>query len=238
MRLGLEKFLGALLCAMLLSGCGGETAEKAGPADEAEAATSETSTSGVKEISADGLPTLADPLPRLDGGRIEVAAPEGWKPLPRDNAHLARFIVQKNDANNLPRILVTAADAGALPGPVTSDNVVEFAAAIAAELGEKKGLEEPAKPIIIGDNAFARYVTQARTKSGREVKRQILETVQAGRRYTLTLEVYNQVDKKNRDLAYAVAAGLKFSGSATPAPAAPKEEAPKEDQTETPAEAK
>ncbi len=224
MRLCWKKLCVALSCAVLLSGCGGTPVNNAAPT-KAPSTASEEEGGGVKVVDGGIVSKLQDYLPKLDGGRIEVAAPQDWKPLSRDNAHLVRFIVQGNDANNLPRILLVASEAGALPDPVTADNVLEFTAAIAEELAEKKGIEEKPKAMVIGDNAFVRYVSLAR-KGERVVKRQVLETVQGGRRYALTLEVYNSVDPTNRDLAYAVAAGLKFHGTDAPAPTPPTEATP------------
>ena len=208
--------LGIPLCL----GCGGDAAtEDPIEGDTEEVAVEETETAGaIKRVAASKLPPLGDPLPALDGGRmVNLAGPKDWDPLPRDNKHLARFSTDKKSPNDLPRILVTADDSGDFSDDVTEDNVAEFANSLTA--GKK--FVEPPKPIIIGDNVYARYVTQAK-KGSRVVERQVLETVFDGRRYAITLEVYKEHLIKNRDFAYAVAAGIKFTnpagGTASPAP--------------------
>lgn len=207
-----------LIGALALPGCGG-SAEKE-PAAEQAAETTDTAT-GIKHVSAAKLPPLGDPLPpNLDQGRVSnLAPPQGWQPLQRDNAHVARFALNKANPNDLPRILITVTDATDFTDDVTADNVAEFTAGVAAELDEKKLLETP-KPLVIGDNAYARYVGKA-NKASRLVARQVLETVFDGRRYTITLETFDTNLLKHRDLAYAVAAGVQFTrpGEA-PAPAA------------------
>jgi len=218
-----------LVGALALTGCGG-SAEKQPAADDQAAETTDAAT-GTKRVSAAKLPPLGDPLPpNLDQGRVSnLAPPKGWQPLPRDNAHVARFALNKSNPNDLPRILVTVTDATDFTDDVTADNVAEFAASVAAELDEKK-LLETSKPLVIGNNAYARYVGKA-NKASRLVARQVLETVFDGRRYAITLETFDADLLRHRDLAYAVAAGIQFTrpGEA-PAPAAA--ETPAEPATE------
>ncbi|HTN74656.1 MAG TPA: hypothetical protein VL096_05395 [Pirellulaceae bacterium] len=224
-----HSFLAAIALAFLgLAGCGGEAATvKDG--DETTPAVAAAEAAGVKVVPAAGLPKLDDPLPPLDGGRIEVSPPAGWVRLERDNNFLTRFVIDKTSGNP-PRMLLTVQDAsGDFASGVTADNVEAFAAAIAAEMEGKKLVEE-VKPIVIGQHAFARYVGAAK-KGNRSVDRQILITEFDGRRYQIALEVWagEKELKKHRDHAYAVAAGLKFTkpGTATETPApAPMEEAP------------
>jgi hypothetical protein len=109
--------------------------------------------------------------------------------------------------------------------------------------GEDTKFVETPKALVIGDNAYSRHVTEAKTKSGRVVERQVLETVSSGRRYAIILEVFRgqlvSEDPKvvsNRDLAYAVAAGVKYV-KAEGAPSAPKkDETPSEDKEEAKSE--
>jgi hypothetical protein len=190
-------------------GCGSQSADNSGK--DGGAAGSEHA--GLKVYSSAALPALADPLPPLDGGRVDnLAPPKGWEPLSRDNAYLARFIVKGHNANDLPRLLVTAEDAGAeLPTNVSADNVDDFAEKIQAELSK---FREPAKALQLGDNFYARYVTTAK-KGNRGVDRQVLVTVQNGRRYTYTLEVYSDQIMTYRDQAYATSAGVKYLSAGT-----------------------
>jgi hypothetical protein len=181
-------------------------------------------TAGVKVVKTDKLPKLGNALPTLDRGRIsELAPPAGWEPLPRDNKHVARFSLGKSKPNDLPRMMITAEDATGFKDDVTADNVVAFAEALAAE--DRKYLEPP-KALVLGDNAYARYVTQAK-KGSRIVERQVLETVFDGRRYAYILEVYSEHLKKHRDFAYSVAAHVQYHkpAASTPSPM-PSTEAP------------
>src|SRR5690606_33960808 len=98
---------------------------------------------------------------------------------------------------------------------------------------EKKLLETP-KPMVIGDNAYARYVGKA-NKASRLVARQVLETVFDGRRYTITLETFDANLLKHRDLAYAVAAAVEFTRPGE-APAATTETPAPEPAAETESE--
>lgn len=221
-----------VVASLSLVGCG-----SADPAPDGQDGAPETvvedpaeETGGIKKVSAAKLPALGDPLPPLDGGRVtELAPPKNWEPLGRDNKHVARFTTDKKNPNDLPRIMITAQDAAGFTEDVTAENVADFAASVAGE--DKKFLEDP-KPILIGDNAYARYVTSAK-KGSRIVERQVLETVFDGRRYAIALEVYSENLTKSRDHAYAVAAAVKYvkSGGAAPAPM-PSVEAPAEEKKE------
>ncbi len=214
-RFGLRSWSWLVLGIPLCLGCGGGAETAQGPEEAAEETTAEEPTTGIKRVAAAKLPPLSDSLPTLDGGRIaNLAPPKGWEPLQRDNKHVARFTTNKSNPNDLPRILVTADPATDFTDDVTADNVAAFAEALAAG---KKFLEPP-KPLIIGDNAYARYVTQAK-KGTRVVERQFLETVFDGRHYAIVLEVYGEQLPKSRDFAYAIAAGIQYTNPAGNAPA-------------------
>lgn len=206
-----------LVLAVCLGCGGGEEPSKSDARNTSDETPAEAPADGaIKKISTSKLPPLGDALPALDGGRVDqLAPPKGWDLLPRDNKYVARFATKKTNPNDLPRILVTVEPASDFTDDVTGDNVAEFAQSLA---DDKKYLESP-KPMLIGDNAYARYVTQAK-KGSRTVERQFLETVFDGRRYAVVLEVFAEDLLKNRDLAYAVAAGIKYTapGGSTPQP--------------------
>lgn len=210
-RISLTSGAAGLLLLCLATGCGGKPADDDSPSEPA-----------VKEVSADKLPPLADYLPPLDEGRIQIAPPTDWKVLSRDNKYLMRMV--RGSEVGLPRILITTE----LLTPegidtATPENVVEFTAKVGAGLKERKAaVLEPALPMVIGENAFARYVLKA--KMGQSmIERQVLQTAWQGRMYTVDLQVTDQAEmKKHRDVAYAVAAGLKFI--ADPAADKPAEE--------------
>jgi hypothetical protein len=217
--------LGIPLCL----GCGGGEAPTTD--DVAEAPAGDESSASIKRVDSSKLPPLGNALPTLDKGRVaNLAPPKGWEPLTRDNNHLARFALNKTNPNDLPRILITVDDSTDFTDDVTADNVAEFATVLASNAAKK--YVEPPKPIILGDNTFARYVTQAK-KANRLVERQVLETVFDGRRYSFVLEVYAENLVKNRDLAYAVAAGVQFTAPGGNAAAPPMPEEKKAEETKT-----
>lgn len=223
MKLTLTALLGWALCASLIcatAGCGGGSTQ---PESEGE-----DETISVKKVSAAKLPALEDYLPPLDDGRIELAAPKDWTTMSREAKYVARFI--KGDALSLPRILVTV-DPSDIDGLDTADedNVTELARQTAANLKQRKAaLLEDARPMLLGDNAFARYVLKSKYR-GAPIERQMLQTVVDGRLYTVDLQVATSEDlKKYRDDAYAVAAGLKFPKAGTAATPADEPEKPAE----------
>lgn len=196
------------LVSILGVGCGG----KPGTGDKTT-----SDSPAIKKVSAAKLPELDDYLPPLDDGKIQLAPPKGWKVLPRDNKYLTRIVL--SDPIGLPRILVTVEES-MLEGidTATADNVVEFASATATSLKERKAATlEAAKPMIIGDNAFVRYVLKSKLGKTTAIERQMLQTVAGGRLYTVDLQVAEGEIPKHRDVAYAMAAGLKFTDGATAA---------------------
>jgi hypothetical protein len=199
-----------------VSGCAGD-AKVEPDAENPVAEQPAASTGGVKAVDVSKLPELGDPLPDgRDRGRINnVAPPKDWQRLSNDSNFVARFAINKQNPNDLPRILITAADASGFIDDVTAENVEAFTEAVTAELADKKSVEEPPLAMTIGDNAFVRYVMQGKNKAGRVLRREILETVFDGRRYTIALEVYNH-KTQHRDQQYAVAGAMKFVKPAAP----------------------
>jgi hypothetical protein len=172
----------------------------------------------VKEIPANSLPAVSDPIPNLDGGRIDVAPPEGWKFLPRSSDYVIRFY--QSDPNGLPRIEITGEDwgQGNVMRTVSRENVEQFAQLIDAELKKAgKELIEPVLPMVIADTPCARYVRGITLQYRRDGKvsnmfaeRQVLLTLYNGRLYTIDLRVLPQTLLQYRDYGYAVCGGLKF----------------------------
>lgn len=226
-----EWSLGYLAVASLLfTGCGsGDGGGKAGPT------AGEKSAEGIKRRPADKLPTIGEYLPPLDDGRIEIAPPAEWKPMPRDARYLARFV--RGKVSELPRITVTVWDT---PLPEITELTEANAGQLAAELiaqakKEKKTVPEPHKPIYLGDTLFLRHVRRAKLASGGNVVVQALDTVRGGRIYTVELiadidapraEDYEASLTKVRDSGYAVAANLKFTGGEVSSTEAPTETSP------------
>jgi hypothetical protein len=112
------------IASLLISGCGnGDGSGKASPK------AAEKSAEAIKRRPADKLPAIGEYLPPLDDGRIEIAPPAEWKPMPRDARYLARFVPGK--ISELPRITVTAWDT---PLPEITELTQANAGQLAAEL--------------------------------------------------------------------------------------------------------
>lgn len=196
----------------------------------------------LKTYAAADLPAVAETRLVLDGDRVELSPPEGWKVLPRDSKYLVRLVKGAKD-NSLPRLTVVAEPAPEGMADVTEDNVAEFSGQMeqrsAAVAGRK--ILEPERPLIVGDYLWSRHVRQLRapgTSSGLAAV-QSLATARGGRLYVIELTVESPGDSSDdmakavlahRDAAYALAAHWKFSGAAAEPAAAP-------DQEESPPEA-
>jgi hypothetical protein len=198
----LAKICGWLVAVPLCVGCGGGSDA---PPPQVDSEVLE-----VKKVPASSLPALGSYLPVLDEGRVEVAPPKGWTPKSRREDYLCAFGQERGAS--VPAIVVKVSPV-AIDGfeDVAEENVADFAAALQAEL-DPKHLAEPARPMIIGDHAFARYVKKAAIEN-LPAEVQMLETVHAGRAYTIELRVRSKDLTKHRDAAYAVAAGIKFRQS-------------------------
>lgn len=175
----------------------------------------------VKSIKRYSLAELkakpGDYMPPLDNGRIEIAPPEGWDWKRPGSPYLTGFCEKGGSINNLPRILIKAED-NSFAGfeNVTEENVVDFAIAVAQQLGDEK-LLAPVEPMVLGDIACARYVKLGRMNNA-AVGEQVTLTVANGRLYTVRLEAIEHQFQTYRDQGYAVVAGLKIIKSGeTPA---------------------
>jgi hypothetical protein len=226
---------------ILLSGCGGQGgASSAGGSGEEQV--EEVSTSEIKRREVETLPEVDSYLPPLDEGRVRVAPPKGWRILSRDAKYLARFT--KGEASSLPRIAVLAADS---PSPeITNATEADMPALLElltakSKEGKKKPLE-PVRPIILGDQLFARHVRLARYNDA-PCAIVSLQTVKDGRLYTVELYVeagsdgndYPKFLKQDQDKAYAVAGNMKFGDEpASPMPTPETESPPAEPSAETP----
>jgi len=215
MRNGKQNWrLPAMLLGLWLAGCGGGATKEGAPPAEAEAV---PAAGDIKRRLASSLPKVGEYLPPQDGGRIEIAPPAGWKTLPRGTL-IAGFYQEK--ANKLPRITVDAQPAN-LTGltSATPENADELAQRMATILSrQSKAVQEPPKPIMLGDTIFARHVRLAK-HAGSPAVIQSLQTVRDGRLYTVELfcevnasraEEYESSLTAWRDHGYAVAANLRF----------------------------
>lgn len=204
-------------------GCGGSPADNATPdssgANVAGESRTDSGSNGEvsaaptarepKIVAADSLP-IGDPMPPLDGGKLELARPTDWSVPSRDSKYVVQF--QAGDSR-YPRIQVTAEDDWWGKGDLTEENVVEFAAAVQSRLEEQDvALVEPALPMVIGGVPAARYVRRTRfrgTVRAVTVERQIVATILSGRVYEIDLQTEPGALLEHRDAGYAVVASMK-----------------------------
>lgn len=191
--------------------------------------------------------TLSDAI-EVEPKKLKIASPKEWGWASRSSDYVARFYLDKTRRTRLPRIWITSEN---LSQPkietVTPDNVIEYASQVASRLKSEsdKKLLESVKPMIIGDRPCARYVRKTRytfrngnKKSTLVVERQVLQTIVAGRQFTVELHVLPGDIEQFRDLAYAVLAGMTFlpesDAAGKPATDDTSEEAPAKPETDSP----
>lgn len=219
-----------VLALPLTNGCGG--APGGAPGGGSAQTGGGVDAGGVKQYTAAQLPKAEQQLPALDGGRIELPTPDGWAFASQGKGLLTRFHLKGR--TGIPQIVVKAEDSPSGIATVTAANVSEYADQVQADLDaqvaqKRATVLEPARPLMLGNNAWARYVLSAKLpgRSQATLERQVLRTTQAGRTYTIDLQVDNTDLAKHRDHAYAIAAGVRFhegqagATSGTPEPAAP-----------------
>jgi hypothetical protein len=219
--------------AALSSGCGsGAPAGKGGAGSASQSSTAQpdgdesSAAGGLRQRKVDELPAVGDYLPPLDGGKVEVAGPQGWTLLPRDKDYLVRFV--KGQPSSLPRLLLYVEDStNDKLTDVTADNAQAWAAWLDKDLAPQSqlGVPEMNLPIVLGSTVFLRHVRHA-SLSGTPVVIQSLQTVRGGRLYKVELVCavdspnrrdYEASLKKYRDDGYAVAANMKFAAAAAAA---------------------
>ncbi|NQT12008.1 MAG: hypothetical protein HQ582_04635 [Planctomycetes bacterium] len=215
----------------LLLGCEGPSGQGSAEKRAAASASSEPNESDRPEMVDPGeLPKLGDYLPPLDKGRIEVAVPEGWYVPPANTKkYVVRF--QESPTERYPSVVVTAEDyEGEGISTVTRTNVRTFADQIASALKKEKSAVQPFE--------VGRFVGVAYRKRGREsqsvskiIELFYLDTVVAGRKYSVHLRSSGGSLEEGQPYLYAVVAGIKFAeleSSAQPEKKEVKEEAPEE----------
>jgi hypothetical protein len=183
------------------------------------------------------LPELGDYMPPLDDERIEVAPPEGWYIPSASLKYIVRF--QLDTQTKYPSIIVTGEDYEPIFN-VSEDNVKAFAAQV------KRDQEVPAvKPIEVGQFIGVTYRKQAKEKQSinKILERLFLDTVVAGRKYTIELRTREGSLAEAQPHLFAVAHGIKFLKAEPPGeeagpgePAGEVQEGPEKEPPETPKE--
>jgi hypothetical protein len=206
-----------LVVAAGLVGCGPATPESA--PDSVQPAGTASSDSAYQ--AGDLKIAIGQYMPPLEGGALQIAAPENWDWARPGGDYLVGFVPRGSELNNLPRILVSS-DPNPYAGvsQVGQDTLPQFIQLVSAAVADQK-LADPVRPLILGDRAWAYYRTFAKRKNA-VVSRLVLETVVDDRCHTVALEVYELQFDKYRDAALAVAISMKFTPAVEPEPAAPE----------------
>lgn len=221
---GRRRFRSITLLVFFLPGCSSSTTSPDIPPASPGAALQ------IKRVDTSQLPALGDYFPPLDEGRLMLASPSEWSWASRREGYLARIFMDKTRRTRLPRIWVTVEDPrGEATGQLTEENLVAHARFVQSCLDtDNIKLVEPVRPLIIGTVPCIRYVRATRFRVREEksqsltAERQILETIQAGRRYTIDLHVHPGTILRHRDDAYAMLAGMEFITAMTDPQADPR----------------
>ena len=163
------------------------------------------------------LAELDEPMPPLDADRIEVSPPKGWHTPSRSSEWIVRFTVSRK--LSYPSIIITAEDFEKIFN-VSKDNVDEFAQQIALGLEQDPKvakLADPVTPVEIGTLVGVTHRRRAKIKKS-IIERQFVETVVAGRKYTLELRARKGTLDEYRPHLLAVANGIKFLKAETAKP--------------------
>lgn len=164
-------------------------------------------------INVNELPELGDAIGPLDGQRIEVAPPRGWQVPPRSSQWIVRFAA--SEQTSYPSIIIRAENyEGAFN--VSRANVDEFARQIAGSLEKDKSAAK--RTVTVTPIEIGRFVGVSCRRRGKVssrfksivVERLLLDTVVAGRKYTIELQTREGDLDIYRDHLFAVAAGIKF----------------------------
>jgi hypothetical protein len=220
---------GVLLVAVLTvaaGGCGGGTSKATKSKAKAE--------KPIAPAEVDTTMALA-----IDGGRVTVSPPVGWKREPRSKDYLARYL--PGGGKTYPSVTVLGGDPPAGIAEVDEANHAEFVAAVTASLAEqftnaegKSTLLKKPAAVELGPHKAAVWTSPGKAKvSGlsQPIERSCSAVVVAGRMYTVEARApKGKLDDDGRASGRGVAAGIAVATK--PEPAA---EPPAESAGETPA---
>lgn len=207
--------IGLLLTTLFATGCGSKssTSNPSGVASPSAAAATGPKTYTVEQLSKTAK--LADSLPALDSGRIELAAPEGWNVLPRDGSKKHLIAMLKDAGTQVPQIKIFSKESP-LAGidNLTTENAQEVITQLGTSVARPS--VEPNQAIVLGDNVWIREVRRAELQRDK-VAVQSLTTIRGKRLFVIEMIVKATTDgdyapelKKYRDGSYLMAAEMKF----------------------------
>jgi hypothetical protein len=195
-----------LLALLPLAGCGGREAGK--PAAEKPAATG----SGPSAVAGIDLDSALD----LDGNRVRVYSPAGWRRASRSPEYLVRY--QSTPQLAYPSVVVLAADPPEGCEEVTKASQRGFVEGVAARLAESFGgegqpplIRKPAA-VTVGPHPGVAWAAPGEAKLDgppKKIERDCTAVVVDGRMYTVEAWApRGKLDDKARAAARAVAAAL------------------------------
>jgi len=184
--------------AALVAGCSGT--EEAAPA-----------TAGKPGSVA--LPGL-DPASRLDldGGRVSVFSPEGWRRAPKSSDYLVRY--QSTPQLPYPSVVVIAADPPEGFAEVTGDNHTAFVEAVGAQVAgpDAKGIVRKPARTKAGSHHAVNWAAAGEAKldgTPKKIERDCTAVVVNGRLYTVEAwGLRGKLSDAGRAAARAVVAAL------------------------------
>jgi hypothetical protein len=171
-----------------------------------------------------------DPASRLDldGGRVSVFSPQGWRRAPRSYDYLVRY--QSAPQLPYPAIVVLAADPPEGLAEVTADNHAAFVEAIAAQLAAGEGtaiIRKPARATLGPHHAVSWAAGGEATLDGtsKKIERDCTAVVVGGRLYTVEAWApRGKLTAAGRAAARAVAEALAVPTAEPVEPVAPAAE--------------
>jgi hypothetical protein len=211
--MGFTTIVLATIVVLTAGGCSGSTA-KPRPSRPAKLT--------VAELDPDSAITV-------DGGRVSVRSPLGWRRGARSDDYVVRYTPTAQ--NSYPAIVVTAEPAPDGFAEVTAEKHDDFVNAIAAGLAEQYSargtstLLAKAVPLTVGPHRGVAWSAPGTAKVDglkQPIERGCVALVFAGRLYTVEARApKGKLDDKGRAAARGVAAGIGPPAPAEPAPPEP-----------------
>jgi hypothetical protein len=206
----------SLALLLLVTGCG-TSGDNPTPLADEDASQSEASATEqgppqwkLETVDTAGLPPLGPNQPPLDSGRVEVAIPQDWFRLPRNQERLIGF--NMIEGRKHPAILLTVHE-NATTETLDETSVIELARQVYADLEANPFADEEQPPEVtafrLGDFLGVSYLRRGRVKNV-SVERLFFVTEHGGRRYKLELRTAKGTLESFRPHLQAVATSLTF----------------------------